>query len=53
MAQNVLWLEIPIDDPMGVQMLHHKEDLPHQKARILNSEGSDLGDGVEEVFSFD
>ena len=48
---EVFGLEVAVDDAVGVQVLHHQEDLRHQLPRVLGREGDDLGDDVEEVLA--
>lgn len=50
---QILWLEIPVDDAIGVQMLHHEQDLRHQLPGVLGSEGDHLGDDVEKILALD
>lgn len=48
---QVFWFEIPVNDAIGVEMLHHHEYLGDQLPRVLGSEGDHLGDDVEEVLA--
>lgn len=44
---QVFWFEITIDDPVGVEMLHHEEDLPDELASVFWTKGNDLCDNIE------
>jgi hypothetical protein len=50
---EVFRLEIPINDAIGVQVLHHQEYLGDQLPRVFRREGDHLGDDVEEVLTLD
>ena len=48
---EVFWLEISIDDSIGVKVLHHEEDLPNELTCMLGAKGYDFGDHVEEILA--
>ncbi len=44
---DILRLQISINDPIRMQMLHHKQDLTHDKFRLILGKSRILCDGVE------
>ena len=48
---QIFWFKVSIDNAIGMHVFHHEEDLPHEKASMLDCKGDDFGDDIEKVFS--
>lgn len=50
---EIFGFEVSVDDAVGVQVLHHEQDLGDQLSGVVCGEGDHFGDDVEEVFPLD